>query len=613
MSQTTNTDKTLPGGTSSASKLTPPGLPGRRGHITVEKPKNSSQVIRRLWTYLRRHSGKLAVVFGLVVLNTAATVGGSYLLRPIINQYILPHDWPGLIRLLFILLGIYIAGAIAAALQSRLMVVVAQRTVSDIRTELFGRLQTLPLRFYDTHGHGDLMSRFTNDMDNVSDSLNNSVTQLFSSGITLTGILVLMLYISPLLTLVTLVIVPLMLWVAALIIKKSKTFVMQQQVALGLTDGYIEEIISGQKVVKVFSHEPQALLAFDQLNDDLKQKATKAQLYSGIMMPVIQNLNTINYALTAAAGGLLALLRGLDIGGLAAFLQYSRQFGRPVNEISSQFNNLQAGLASAERIFQIMDEAPEPADAPDAIPLANVKGDVQLDHVSFGYDPGKVILSDISLHALPGQKIAFVGATGAGKTTIASLLPRFYDIQSGRIGIDLIDIKQLTRNSLRRSLAMVLQDTHLFTGTVLENIRYGRLEATDEEVIAAAKLASADSFIKRLPQGYQTILEDDGGNLSQGQRQLLNIARAAVADPPILILDEATSSIDTRTELNIQTGMDQLMRGRTSFVIAHRLSTVRNADEILVLEGGVIVERGTHQSLLQQKGKYYQLYATQFD
>jgi ATP-binding cassette, subfamily B, multidrug efflux pump len=613
MSQTTNTDKTLPGGTSSASKLTPPGLPGRRGHITVEKPKNSSQVIRRLWTYLRRHSGKLAVVFGLVVLNTAATVGGSYLLRPIINQYILPHDWPGLIRLLFILLGIYIAGAIAAALQSRLMVVVAQRTVSDIRTELFGRLQTLPLRFYDTHGHGDLMSRFTNDMDNVSDSLNNSVTQLFSSGITLTGILVLMLYISPLLTLVTLVIVPLMLWVAALIIKKSKTFVMQQQVALGLTDGYIEEIISGQKVVKVFSHEPQALLAFDQLNDDLKQKATKAQLYSGIMMPVIQNLNTINYALTAAAGGLLALLRGLDIGGLAAFLQYSRQFGRPVNEISSQFNNLQAGLASAERIFQIMDEAPEPADAPDAIPLANVKGDVQLDHVSFGYDPGKVILSDISLHALPGQKIAFVGATGAGKTTIASLLPRFYDIQSGRIGIDLTDIKQLTRNSLRRSLAMVLQDTHLFTGTVLENIRYGRLEATDEEVIAAAKLASADSFIKRLPQGYQTILEDDGGNLSQGERQLLNIARAAVADPPILILDEATSSIDTRTELNIQTGMDQLMRGRTSFVIAHRLSTVRNADEILVLEGGVIVERGTHQSLLQQKGKYYQLYATQFD
>jgi ATP-binding cassette subfamily B multidrug efflux pump len=593
--------------------LTPSGLPGRRGQIAVEKPKDSGQVIRRLWAYLRRHSGKLLVVFLLVLLNTAATVGGSYLLRPIINQYILPHNWPGLIHMLILLLGIYLAGAIAAALQSRLMVVVAQRTVSEIRADLFGRLQSLPLRFYDTHGHGDLMSRFTNDMDNVSDSLNNSVTQLFSSAITLTGILVLMLYISPLLTLVTLVIVPLMLWVATLIIKRSRIFVMQQQVALGLTDGYIEEIISGQKEVKVFSHEPQALADFDRLNQDLQEKATKAQLYSGIMMPVIQNLNTINYALTAATGGLLALLRGLDIGGLAAFLQYSRQFGRPVNEISSQFNNLQAGLASAERIFQIMDEKPEPADAADAVELTHVKGDVLLNHVTFGYDPDKVILKDISLHAIPGQKIAFVGATGAGKTTIASLLPRFYDIPSGQISIDHTDIQKITRDSLRRSLAMVLQDTHLFTGTVMENIRYGRLEATDDEVIAAAKLASADSFIKRLPKGYQTILESDGGNLSQGQRQLLNIARAAVANPPILILDEATSSIDTRTEVNIQLGMDHLMQGRTSFVIAHRLSTVRNADEILVLEGGVIVERGNHEALLQQKGKYYALYATQFD
>jgi ATP-binding cassette subfamily B multidrug efflux pump len=595
------------------SNLTPGGLPGHRGHIAVEKPRDSGQVIRRLWAYLRRHSGRLLVVFFLVVVNTGTTVGGSYLLRPIINQYILPHNWPGLIHMLFLLLGIYLAGAVAMALQSRLMVVVAQRTVSDIRADLFGKLQSLPLRFFDTHGHGDLMSRFTNDMDNVSDSLNNSVTQIFSSGITLTGILVLMLYISPMLTLVTLVIVPLMLWVATLIIRKSKTYVMQQQVALGLTDGYIEEIISGQKVVKVFSHEPEALAAFEQLNEDLKNKATQAQLYSGIMMPVIQNLNTINYALTAATGGLLALLRGLDIGGLAAFLQYSRQFGRPVNEISSQFNNLQAGLASAERIFQIMDEEPEPADVADAVALTVVKGDVLLDHVSFGYDSSKPILKDISLHAGAGQKIAFVGATGAGKTTIASLLPRFYDIQTGQITIDHIDIRNITRDSLRHSLAMVLQDTHLFTGSVMENIRYGRLEATDEQVIAAAKLASADSFIKRLPNGYQTVLQSDGSNLSQGQRQLLNIARAAVADPPILILDEATSSIDTRTEVNIQTGMDHLMQGRTSFVIAHRLSTVRNADEILVLEAGVIVERGTHDALLQQKGKYYELYATQFD
>jgi ATP-binding cassette subfamily B multidrug efflux pump len=593
---------TTPSGRS-APRLTPSGLPGRRGRIAVEKPRDSGQVVRRLWGYLRRHAGKLLVVFLLVVLNTCATVGGSYLLRPIINQYILPHDWPGLIRILFVLLAIYIAGAIAAAGQSRLMVVVAQRTVSDIRADLFSKLQSLPLRFYDTHGHGDLMSRFTNDMDNVSDSLNNSVTQIFSSGITLTGILALMLYISPLLTLVTLVIVPLMLWVAALIIRRSKTFFMQQQVALGLTDGYIEEMISGQKVVKVFCHEPAALAAFDELNGDLQAKATKAQLYSGIMMPVIQNLNTINYALTAATGGLLALLRGLDIGGLAAFLQYSRQFGRPVNEMSSQFNNLQAGLASAERIFQIMDEPAEPADVPDAVAPEKVRGDVLLDHVTFGYDPGKVILKDISLHAVPGQKIALVGATGAGKTTIASLLPRFYDIQSGQISIDHIDIRKFTRDSLRRSLAMVLQDTHLFTGTVMENIRYGRLEATDDEVVAAARLASADSFIKRLPQGYQTLLENDGGNLSQGQRQLLNIARAAVANPSILILDEATSSIDTRTEVNIQTGMDHLMQGRTSFVIAHRLSTVRNADEILVLEGGVIVERGNHAIRLKVRGQ----------
>lgn len=596
-----------------APKLTPSGLPGRRGRIAVEKPRDSGQVVRRLSAYLRRHAGMLLGVFLLVVVNTAATVGGSYLLRPIINQYILPHDWSGLIRMLLLLMVMYLAGAIAAALQSRLMVVVAQRTVSDIRADLFSKLQALPLRFYDTHGHGDLMSRFTNDMDNVSDSLNNSVTQIFASGITLAGILVLMLYISPLLTVVTLVIVPLMLWVAALIIRKSKTFVMQQQVALGLTDGYIEEMISGQKVVKVFCHEPAALEVFDRLNVDLQGKATQAQLYSGIMMPVIQNLNTINYALTAATGGLLALLRGLDIGGLAAFLQYSRQFGRPVNEISSQFNNLQAGLASAERIFQIIDEPAEPADASDAVAPESVEGDVQLDHVSFGYDPGKVILKDISLHAMPGQKIALVGATGAGKTTIASLLPRFYDIQSGQISIDHIDIRKFKRDSLRQSLAIVLQDTHLFTDSVMENIRYGRLAATDDEVIAAAKLASADSFIKRLPQGYQTLLENDGGNLSQGQRQLLNIARAAVANPRILILDEATSSIDTRTEVNIQKGMDRLMQGRTSLVIAHRLSTVRNADEILVLEGGMIVERGTHEALLRLRGKYYGLYATQFD
>ena len=372
-------------------------------------------------------------------------------------------------------------------------------------------------------------------------------------------------------------------------------------------------MITGQKVVKVFCYEESAAAEFEKINYDLRDKATQAQLYSGVMMPVIQNLNTINFALTATVGGMLAIFKGLDLGGLAAFLQYSRQFGRPVNEISSQYNSLQSALAGAERIFQIMDEIPEAPDATDALSLTNIKGSVKFIVVSFGYDASKLVLKNISLEAKPGQKIALVGSTGAGKTTIANLLPRFYDIQTGQITIDDIDIKKIQRSSLRHALAMVLQDTHLFTASVMENIRYGKLEATDAEVVEAAILAGADSFIKRLPKGYATVIENDGGNLSQGQRQLLNIARATVAKPSILILDEATSSIDTRTEQIIQKGMDQLMQGRTSFVIAHRLSTVRNADEILVLENGEIIERGNHENLLIQKGRYYELYTGQFD
>lgn len=457
------------------------------------------------------------------------------------------------------------------------------------------------------------MSRFINDVDNVSDSLNTSVLQLFTSTITLAGILALMIYISPLLTLVTLIIVPFMLWVASAIIKKSKGFFTTQQIALGVVDGYIEEMITGQKIVKVFCYESSAENNFETLNYDLRDKATKAQLYSGVMQPIIQNLNTINFALTATVGGLLAIFKGLDLGGLAAFLQYSRQFGRPVNEISSQYNTLQAALAGAERIFQTMDEIPEVPDTAGAIQLANIKGDVQFNGVTFSYDKDTVVLKNINLKADTGQKIALVGSTGAGKTTIMNLLPRFYDIQSGQITIDGTDITKIKRSSLRKSLAIVLQDTHLFTATVMENIRYGRLEATDDEVIAAATLSGADSFIQRLPKGYHTLLQNDGGNLSQGQRQLLNIARSTVAQPSILILDEATSSIDTRTEQIIQKGMDQLMKGRTSFVIAHRLSTVRNADEILVLENGEIIERGNHEMLLKQKGRYYQLYTGQFD
>jgi ATP-binding cassette, subfamily B, multidrug efflux pump len=538
---------------------------------------------------------------------------GSYLLRPIINKYIIPHNIPGLIKMIFLLLSIYIFGAIAAIFQNRLMITVAQKTISIIRVDLFNRIQSLPLQFFDTNTHGEIMSRFTNDVDNISDSLNTSVTQFLTSAITLSGIFVMMIYISPMLTLVTLIIVPLMLWVAAQIIKRSKTFFTSQQIALGTVNGFVEEMITGQKVVKVFGYEENAVKEFETVNYDLRDKATQAQLYSGVMMPLIQNLNTINFALTAAVGGLLAVLRGLDIGGLAAFLQYSRQFGRPVNEISSQYNSLQSALAGAERIFQILDEVPEVADAPNAVVLKNVKGDIVFNDVMFGYDADKIILKHISLQAKAGQKIAFVGSTGAGKTTITNLLPRFYDIQSGQITIDGIDIKNIQRNSLRSSMAMVLQDTHLFTATVMENIRYGKLDATDKEVTDAAILSGADSFITRLPKGYQTILENDGGNLSQGQRQLLNIARATVAKPAILILDEATSSIDTRTEQIIQKGMDALMHGRTSLVIAHRLSTIHNADEIMVLENGEIIERGNHANLLKQKGRYYDLYTGQFD
>jgi ATP-binding cassette subfamily B protein len=593
--------------------FTPSGLPGRRGKISAEKPKNSKQAILRLWSYLRLQKKSIFLVLALVLINTAATVTGSYLLRPIINNYIIPHNIPGLVKMIFLLLCVYLLAFITATLQNRLMITVAQKTVYILRQEMFDKLQLLPVKFFDTASHGDLMSRFTNDMDNVSDALNTSVLQLFTSAITLTGIFILMLYISPLLTLVTLVIVPLMLWVAAQIIKRSKTFFTTQQVALGTIYGYAEEIITGQKVVKVFCYEESTEKDFEKLNYDLRDKATQAQLYAGVMMPVIQNLNTINFALTATVGGLLAIMRGFDLGGLAAFLQYSRQFGRPVNEISSQYNNLQSALAGAERIFQIMDELPEIADDADAVILKDIKGEVQFKEVNFGYAPDKLVLKNVSINVKPGQKIALVGSTGAGKTTIMNLLPRFYDIQSGQITIDGIDIKKIQRSSLRKALAIVLQDTHLFTATVMENIRYGKLEATDKEVEEAAILAGADSFIKRMPKGYQTTLENDGGNLSQGQRQLLNIARATVAKPAILILDEATSSIDSRTEEIIQQGMDQLMQGRTSFVIAHRLSTVRNADEIMVLEHGEIIERGNHVALLELKGRYYQLYTGQFD
>ena len=603
MSEKSTTQSAAPGGMPGSSS-------GRR--FSVEKPKNMSLTMRRLWGYLKKNKLGLFTVVLFILVNTAASLTGSYLLRPLINDYIIPKDVDGLLHMLGIMLVIYLAGATAAYLQSRLMIIISQKTVNEMRNDLFEKLQSLPLQFFDTNSHGELMSRFTNDVDLISESLNNSLTQIFTSVITLTGTFLLMLYISPLLTLVTLVMVPLMLFLASQVIKRSKNYFLAQQKAVGITNGYIEEIITGIKVVKVFGYEEKAETDFAKLNFDLRDKATKAQMFSGMMMPIMINMSTINYALTATIGGVLAVTRGLDIGGLASFLQYSRQFGRPINELSSQLNSLQAALAGAERVFEMMDQLPEPADAENAAVLSKVKGEVRFENVTFSYSPDKVILHDINLSVKPGHKIAFVGSTGAGKTTIINLLPRFYDIQSGKITIDGVDIKEIKRESLRQSLSIVLQDTHLFTGTVMENIRYGRLSATDDEVIHAAELANAHSFITRMPQGYQTVLDGDGSNLSQGQRQLLNIARATVAEAPILILDEATSSIDTRTEKLIEQGMDMLMKGKTTFVIAHRLSTVRNADEIIVLESGKIIERGNHNDLMGKKGKYYQLYTGQF-
>ena len=576
------------------------------------KPQAGKKIFRRLTAYLVCDRRLLIIIGLLIIVNIAANLTGSYMLRPIINNYILPGDFPGLIRNLFFLGAIYLAGVSALYIEYILLNRLGQRTVTRMRSDLFQKMEHLPVKYFDTHQHGDLMSRYTNDIDRISDALTDSLSDMLSSALTVIGIFCLMLIISPILTIVTLITVPLMFLSAKGIVKRSRKYFKSQQESLGQINGYIEEMISGEKVIKVFGHEQKVEKDFDIQNQDLKNKSHKAQFYSGLMMPIMQNLNTLNYVIITIVGALLAIFRGFDVGGLAAFLQYSRQFGRPINELASLYNSIQAALAGAERIFEVIDEAPEKPDAPNAITLKNVQGDVRMIDVYFGYRPDKMILKGISFHAPAGCKIALVGATGAGKTTILNMLPRFFDIQSGEILIDNHSIQDVKRASLRHSMSIVLQDTHLFTGTVRENIRFGRLNATDEEVIEAAKLTAAHSFIKRLPHGYDTLLENDGANLSQGQRQLLNIARAAVADPPILLLDEATSNIDTRSEILIQKGLDRLMKDRTSLVIAHRLSTIRNADMILVLEHGHIIERGTHQELLRLKGKYYTLNQEQF-
>ncbi len=591
-----------------------PGVgPGRQRVRMGGKPKDSAQTIRRLMQYINEDKAKIAVAFICILLNTGATLAGSYMLRPIINIYIAPTDGSrgnaaGLFFSLVVLAMIYFTGVCANYLQAKVMLTVAQNALVKLRNDLFTKMQSLPLRYYDTNSNGDLMSRFTNDVDTIGNMLSSTLVQLFSGVLSLVGTLVLMIYTNIYLTVITLIMIPLMMRAGGAVARRSQKYFSAQQYSLGALNGYIEETITGQKVVKVFCHEEVAEEEFSILNQELRDNQIRAQFFGGIMGPVMGNLSQVNYSLTACIGGLLCVVKNFDVGGLTVFLNFSRQFSRPINEISMQVSNVFSALAGAERVFRVMDEEPEAADLPQAKVLEPMKGFVRLEDVSFGYNPEKTILKHISLYAKPGQKIAFVGSTGAGKTTITNLLNRFYDIQSGEITIDGVNIREIARENLRKNIAVVLQDTHLFTGTVRENIRYGRLDATDEEVVQAAKTASAHSFIMRLPDGYDTLLEGDGANLSQGQRQLLNIARAAISKAPILILDEATSSVDTRTEKHIEHGMDRLMKDRTTFVIAHRLSTVRNANAIMVLENGEIIERGDHDDLVAQHGRYYQLY-----
>ena len=595
--------------------------------IGSKRPENLKQTLADLWSYLWKSKWSLFAVLLLVVLGSAAGIVGTYFIRPLINDFIATKDVIGLAKMLGVIGLIYIIGAIANYFSGKIMITIGQQTIETMRKDLFDHIQTLPIRFFDTNKHGDLMSRFTNDFENIQQVFNNSMLMIVSSLLQLVLTFVMMIILSPILTVMLIVMVLIMFAIVRVVAGRSGKFFAEQQKVLGQVNGFVEEHIEGQKVVKVFNHETLVLKEFETLNGQLREAANQAQFNSNIMFPILGNISYINYALTASVGGYLVVFQGMDVGALASFLQYSRTFAQPLAQMSQQTNVLLAAMAGAERIFAILkeesevDEGTVTLDQTDSKQWYWVKGEeripvvgnIQLNEVDFSYVSDVPILKKINVWAEPGLKVAFVGATGAGKTTITNLINRFYEIDNGEITFDTIPITEIKKDDLRKTISIVLQDTHLFTGSIADNIRYGNLDATDDEVVKAAKLANAHGFIKRLPHGYQTEITGDGEGLSQGQRQLLAIARAAVANPKVLILDEATSSIDSHTEALISKGMDQLMEGRTSFVIAHRLSTIRNADVIMVMDHGEIIERGNHESLMEKQGVYYQLYTGQLD